>query len=240
MLELATRLEDEVADLQKLVLINQDLGASSRRLKDYAATAAKESARTSRSATEGLSHVDQELANVEDFRGVLDRSTELISELKEMSGRVGRFLTQISGIARRTNLLALNAGIEAARAGEAGRGFAVVAIEIRSLAEASAKAAGEITSILTEVQERLDEVTLAIGANRALEDSVELTRSAGEVFARIRDELEQNSGMLSTLGDAVHGLFGDQELLTKAILKVAAEGRDSAQRARRLADAGGV
>jgi methyl-accepting chemotaxis protein len=234
--ELAGRMEREVADLQKLVLINQDLGGASRRLNEYAASAASESRRTALAATEGLSHVDRELANVEDFREVLDRSGTLINELKEMSGRVGRFLTQISGIARRTNLVALNAGIEAARAGEAGRGFAVVAVEIRALAEASAKAAGEITSILTEVQERLDEVTAAIGANRALEDSVELTRSAGEVFARIRDELEQNSGMLAALGDSVQTLFRDQELLSSAIQKLAKESALSAERARRLSD----
>jgi methyl-accepting chemotaxis protein len=234
--ELAGRLEHEVADLHKLVLINQDLGGASRRLNDYAVSAASESRRTAMAATEGLSHVDQELANVEDFRGVLDRSGTLINELKEMSGRVGRFLTQISGIARRTNLVALNAGIEAARAGEAGRGFAVVAVEIRSLAESSAKAAGEITSILTEVQERLDEVTAAISANRALEDSVELTRSAGEVFARIRDELEQNSGMLAALGDSVQSLFKDQDLLSSAIHKLAKESAFSAERARRLSD----
>ncbi|HXB96823.1 MAG TPA: methyl-accepting chemotaxis protein [bacterium] len=232
--DLAGRLDLEVADLRKLVLINRDLGGASRRLNDYAVSAASESQRTARAATEGLRHVDQELANVEDFRGVLDRSGNLINELKEMSGRVGRFLTQISGIARRTNLVALNAGIEAARAGEAGRGFAVVAVEIRSLAESSAKAAGEITSILTEVQERLDEVTAAIGANRALEESVELTRSAGEVFARIRDELEQNSGMLAALGSSVQGLFKDQELLSAAIQKLVNESALSAQRARRL------
>ena len=205
-------------------------------MNDYAVSAASESQRTARAATEGLRHVDQELAKVEDFRGVLDRSGSLIQELKEMSGRVSRFLTQISGIARRTNLVALNAGIEAARAGEAGRGFAVVAVEIRSLAESSAKAAGEITGILTEVQERLDEVTAAIGVNQALEESVELTRGAGEVFARIRDELEQNSGMMSALGDSVQGLFKDQELLSAAIQRLANESALSAQRARRLSD----
>jgi methyl-accepting chemotaxis protein len=234
--DLAARLELEVADLNKLVLVNQDLGGASRRMNDYAVSAAKESQRTAEAATEGLSHVDQELAKVEDFREVLDRSGSLIQELKEMSGRVSRFLTQISGIARRTNLVALNAGIEAARAGEAGRGFAVVAVEIRSLAESSAKAAGEITGILTEVQERLDEVTKAIGVNQALEESVELTRGAGEVFARIRDELEQNSGMMSALGDSVQGLFRDQELLSAAIKKLSIESALSAQRARRLAD----
>lgn len=232
---LAAELEQEDADLRRLIAINQDLGRASRQLKDYALNASQEAGRTASAAGEGLRNVDAELGHVEDFKGVLGRSGELMGELKEMSGRVGRFLTQISGIARRTNLLALNAGIEAARAGEAGRGFAVVAVEIRALAEASAKAAGEITSILTEVQLRLDEISAAIRANSALEESMELTRSAGEVFTRIRDELEQNSGMLSALGDSVEALSRDQELLSQAIERVARHGQGAVARVKRLA-----
>jgi methyl-accepting chemotaxis protein len=233
---LASRLEQQTKDMERLVLINHDLGQGSLHLQDYATMASKEASRTAKAASEGLLHVDQELDHVEDFRGVLGRSTQLITELKEMGGRIGRFLTQISGISRRTNLLALNAGIEAARAGEAGRGFAVVAVEIRSLAESSSHAVAEITAILTEVQLRLDEITMAIRANSALEESVELTRSAGEIFTRIRDELEQNSGMLAALGDSVQGLSRDQELLSRAIGASARTGRDGADAARRLAD----
>lgn len=234
--DLASEIDQENADLRRLIAINQDLGRASDQLKDYAVNAAREASRTAQSAGEGLRNVDQELSQVEDFKGVLGRSGELMGELKEMSARVGRFLTQISGIARRTNLLALNAGIEAARAGEAGRGFAVVAVEIRSLAESSAKAADEITAILTEVQLRLDDVSNAMRANTALEESMELTRSAGEVFTRIRDELEQNSGMLSALGDSVEGLSRDQSLLTQAIEKVGQHGRSATARVRRLAE----
>jgi methyl-accepting chemotaxis protein len=234
--ELSREIEEEGADLRRLVAINRDLGRASAQLKDYAVNASKEASRTARSAGEGLENVDRELSQVEDFKGVLSRSGELMGELKEMSSRVGRFLTQISGIARRTNLLALNAGIEAARAGEAGRGFAVVAVEIRSLAESSAKAVEEITAILMEVQIRLDEISEAIRANTALEESMELTRSAGEVFTRIRDELEQNSGMLSALGDSVEGLSRDQSLLTQAIEKVSEHGRSASARVRRLAE----
>jgi methyl-accepting chemotaxis protein len=86
------------------------------------------------------------------------------------------------------------------------------------------------------VQERLDEISNAIRANTALEESMELTRSAGEVFARIRDELEQNSGMLSALGESVEGLSRDQGLLTQAIEKVSQHGHSVAARVRRLAE----
>ena len=76
----------------------------------------------------------------------------LVSDLSEAATRIGAVVELISTIAGQTNLLALNATIEAARAGDAGRGFAVVASEVKALAEQTAKATGEISQQVTNIQ----------------------------------------------------------------------------------------
>ncbi|WP_282189608.1 methyl-accepting chemotaxis protein, partial [Azospirillum argentinense] len=47
------------------------------------------------------------------------RSTDAVTALAGIAGRIGGTLKLINAIANQTNLLALNATIEAARAGEA-------------------------------------------------------------------------------------------------------------------------
>ncbi len=64
----------------------------------------------------------------------------------------------MSEIASQTNLLALNASIEAARAGEHGRGFAVVAEEVRKLADESDHSARNISQLLRNMQEEVQQV----------------------------------------------------------------------------------
>ncbi len=88
--------------------------------------------------------------------------TEAIRGLSQRTERIGGIVDTITGIAERTNLLALNAAIEAARAGEQGRGFAVVAEEVRKLAEGSQTAAGEIASLIGQIQRETTEVVAAV------------------------------------------------------------------------------
>ncbi len=73
----------------------------------------------------------------------------------------------IRDISAQTNLLALNASIEASRAGEQGRGFAVVAEEIKKLAEQSTETISNVESIVAQVREVFD--NLSISAQDVLE-----------------------------------------------------------------------
>ena len=90
---------------------------------------------------------------------------DTISALANSADQVGRIVELIQSIARRTNLLALNASIEAARGGEAGRGFAVVASEVKDLAAQTSRATEEIAQQISAMQ---DSTGASVGALRSI------------------------------------------------------------------------
>ncbi|WP_175563700.1 methyl-accepting chemotaxis protein [Pseudoxanthobacter soli] len=92
-----------------------------------------------------------------------DQTGALVRELSEGAMRIGNVVQLISGIAAQTNLLALNATIEAARAGDAGKGFAVVAAEVKTLAEQTTRATGEISAQIGTIQAATERAVGVIG-----------------------------------------------------------------------------
>jgi len=82
--------------------------------------------------------------------------------LVQSTQRITQFVSTINSLSDQTNLLALNAAIEAARAGDAGRGFSVVADEVRTLANRSSQAATEITDVISNSEQQIDELVAAL------------------------------------------------------------------------------
>ncbi len=92
--------------------------------------------RTNQLTNEAVENIDHQIHN----------TNKAVKEIHEA-------VAMISGIARQTSLLALNASIEAARAGESGKGFAVVADEIGKLSSQSNHSADSITQSIAKLTE---------------------------------------------------------------------------------------
>ncbi len=143
-------------------------------------------------------------ANVADtaFREA-ESANRHISTLAEAAGAIGDVVNLIKGIADQTNLLALNATIEAARAGEAGRGFAVVAQEVKQLASQTARATGEISAKIGEMQLATD---TAVGS---ITEIVRTIADVKEIAAAIAGAVEEQGAATAEIAGntslAAHG-----------------------------------
>lgn len=168
-----------------------EMSATAQEVARHAADAAQAADDADHSAQQGEKVMQGTIHTITRMRGEIANTATVIRQLETDSGRIGKVLEVIRGIAEQTNLLALNAAIEAARAGEAGRGFAVVADEVRSLAQRTASSIIEINQIIQTVQTGAVDAAQAIesGQSRS-EESVEQVTQAGVMLERITQAVE--------------------------------------------------
>lgn len=177
--ELASGVTDQVENAEN---VNQALKSISESTRATATTTSEAAslARDSRRAAE-RGHKE------------MDEMVEAMKSIENSSADISKILTDIDEIAFQTNLLSLNAAVEAARAGDAGRGFAVVAEEVRGLAQRSAAAARNSSSLIEQ-------------SNARSKLGVELAGKVGDAL----DEISRRTDDVSTLMNQVETASAEQ------------------------------
>lgn len=165
--------------LQRLVDITVTVSDSTQQV-------AVSSDECSSAAVQGQGVINDTVTKMENIKGLVNGTAKTVDLLGESTREIGAITGMIGQIASQTNLLALNAAIEAARAGDAGRGFAVVADEVRKLAEQSARAAKDISVLITRIQTQTSgSVTAMQQSVEHVEQGLEMAQTSGVAFEKI-------------------------------------------------------
>ncbi|QQX57400.1 methyl-accepting chemotaxis protein [Pseudomonas chlororaphis subsp. aurantiaca] len=214
-----------------------EMSATAQEVARHAADAARAADDADQSAQQGEQVMQGTIHTITLMRGEIANTAEVIRRLEADSGRIGKVLEVIRGIAEQTNLLALNAAIEAARAGEAGRGFAVVADEVRSLAQRTAASIIEINQIIQSVQTGALDAAHAIESGQARSDaSVEQVTQAGAMLERITEAVEAIRDMnrqIATAAEEQTSVAEDISRNLTEITSIASTNLDNVQRTER-------
>ncbi|SED54339.1 methyl-accepting chemotaxis protein [Pseudomonas anguilliseptica] len=216
-----------------------EMSATAQEVARHAAEAAGAADAADSAARQGETVMQATIKTITDIRGEISNTSEVIRRLEADSGRIGKVLEVIRGIAEQTNLLALNAAIEAARAGEQGRGFAVVADEVRTLAQRTAESTAEIHQIIDTVQ------TGAVNAVRAIEsgqhrseEGVTQVTEAGATLQLITSAVEAIRDMNRQIATAAEEQTSVAEDISRNLTEITAIATANQENVKRTESAG--
>lgn len=212
----AASLEETVASLEELTSIVKTNS-------DHAQEASSLSQKSSESAEHGSNEVQGLITAMKD----LSHSSKKIEEIIHL----------IDDIAFQTNLLALNAAVEAARAGEQGKGFAVVAEAVRGLAQRSATAAKDISTLIQSTVEKTNAGAIsAEKSGEVLRQIVEQVKRVSDLNTEIATASQEQSKGITQISQAMNDLDRSTQGNAASAEEVAASSEEMNAQARLLVD----
>lgn len=174
-----------------------------------------------------IKHMDNLLDKFEINRVNSNKVSNNINILSTKTKNIQDIVIAIEDIAKRTNMLSLNASIEAASAGEHGRGFAIVAKEIGKLAQQTRLETDEIKNIVEEISENMiiTENSMRTGETALSEASIAMNK-ATQSFGVIDKDIDNMASVIIKLIDTIQNINKNKEdviLAINSILSVSEE-----------------
>lgn len=146
-------------------------------------------------------------------------------QLAESSSDIHQITGTISEIATQTKLLALNASIEAARAGEHGRGFAVVASEIRKLAEQTTSQSENISRIVTQTIEHVEQNNRSVQAIETItEQQKHSVNQTKQTFNFVTEHMNDLMDQVQAIASQIESIERDKDDVLGAAQNLSASG----------------
>ncbi len=157
----------------------------------YVSESAQKAAQVSQS---GKKAVEETIEKMNKINEQMESIAESIVRLSEQSQAIGEIIATVNDLAEQSNLLAVNAAIEAAKAGEQGKGFTVVAQEVKSMAEQSKQATGQVRTILMDIQKATSGAVMATEqGSKAVETGIKQVSESGEAIRMLSDNITEAS-----------------------------------------------
>lgn len=176
---------------------------------------------TGEATKEGDEKVALAIAGVEGLADGSAKTSAAVEKLYAGSKNIAEINEVIANIAGQTKLLALNAAIEAARAGEQGRGFAVVAEEVRKLAEQSATSSQEITALITDNANRIENTFKVMQDQKErVAQGVTQVNEASEKFDRIAAVVKELAAKIDDIHHSTDGIKSGSARMVESVAAI--------------------
>ncbi|OLS38655.1 chemotaxis protein [Alkalihalophilus pseudofirmus] len=152
----------------------------------------------------GIERSEQFMTTIDNMVYQYDENSKVLQSLEKKADEIQQIIGTIQGIARQTNLLAINATIEAARAGEYGRGFNVVAKEVGKLSKDVDRSIVEVKNYMQGISKEVNEVTVGYERLQAeMKESQEQMKLTATDFVGISQASKELDKQSKTLKDMI-------------------------------------
>lgn len=209
--EQASAIQETATSMDEISAMITKNAENSKISEDLAVTSYHNAEKGKLAVDSMISSINSINEGTNDILEEVTHSNKKISEIVNIITEIGIKTKVINDIVFQTKLLSFNASVEAARAGEYGKGFTVVAKEVGDLAQMSGVASKEITVLLDQsiqkVQNIVDETksniqSLVDKSRTNVESGLKVAGDSAEILNQIVDNVSNVRTMVSEIASA--------------------------------------